>query len=138
MRWQLKHSVDSADGSIGESAGIRGLFESEACLHIYLRFSSGWIIGMCKLKRYAGFTCHTRSKNKTRLKMGFRRNITIMDSKKTAYGNLILATDKGAVVDPRFKETEIAKIPKPRRRSGADRNRGSPTCSLQQPQTKVS
>jgi translation initiation factor 6 len=46
------------------------------------------------------------------IKSVFEGNITIMDSKKTAYGNLILASDKGAVVDPRFKETEINKISK--------------------------
>ena len=44
------------------------------------------------------------------IKSVFEGNITIMDSKKTAYGNLVLASDKGAVVDPRFKETEITKI----------------------------
>ena len=46
------------------------------------------------------------------IKTVFDGNITIMDSKKTAYGNLVLANDKGAIVDPRFKETEIAKISK--------------------------
>ena len=46
------------------------------------------------------------------LKLVFEGNITVMDSKKTAYGNLILASDKGAVVDPRFKEAEINKISK--------------------------
>jgi translation initiation factor 6 len=40
----------------------------------------------------------------------FEGNITVMESKKTAYGNLVLASDKGAIVDPRFKETEIKKI----------------------------
>ena len=44
------------------------------------------------------------------IKSVFEGNITIMDSKKTAYGNLVLASDRGAVVDPRFKETEIKKI----------------------------
>ena len=46
------------------------------------------------------------------IKTGFEGTITIMDSKKTAYGNLVLANDKGAVVDPRFKEIEIKKISK--------------------------
>jgi translation initiation factor 6 len=46
------------------------------------------------------------------IKSVFEGNITVMDSKKTAYGNLILASDKGAVVDPRFKETEVEKISK--------------------------
>jgi translation initiation factor 6 len=44
------------------------------------------------------------------IKSVFEGSITIMDSRKTAYGNLVLASDKGAVVDPRFKETEIKKI----------------------------
>ena len=46
------------------------------------------------------------------IKTVFEGTITIMDSKKTAYGNLVLANDKGAVVDPRFKEIEIKKISK--------------------------
>ena len=33
-----------------------------------------------------------------------------METKKTAYGNLVLANDKGAVVDPRFKESEARQI----------------------------
>ena len=33
-----------------------------------------------------------------------------METKKTAYGNLVLANDKGAVVDPRFKEADIKQI----------------------------
>jgi translation initiation factor 6 len=39
------------------------------------------------------------------IKTVFEGNITVMESRKTA-----LASDKGAVVDPRFKETEIKKI----------------------------
>ena len=46
------------------------------------------------------------------IKTVFEGTITIMDSKKTAYGNLVLANDKGAVVDPRFKEIEIKNISK--------------------------
>jgi translation initiation factor 6 len=40
----------------------------------------------------------------------FEGNITIMERKKTAYGNLVLTNDYGAVVDPRFKESEIKEI----------------------------
>ena len=46
------------------------------------------------------------------LKSVYEGTITVMDSRRTAYGNLILTSDKGAVVDPRFKETEIKKISK--------------------------
>ncbi len=46
------------------------------------------------------------------LRSVYEGNITVMDSRKTAYGNLILTSDKGAVVDPRFKEAEIKKISK--------------------------
>jgi len=44
------------------------------------------------------------------IKASFEGNITIMETKKTAYGNLVLANDYGAVVDPRFKEHEIRQI----------------------------
>jgi len=37
-------------------------------------------------------------------------NVTIMETKRTAYGNLILANDHGALVDPRLKEADMAKI----------------------------
>jgi len=40
----------------------------------------------------------------------FDGTITIMETKKTAYGNLILTSDKGAVADPRIKETDVKKI----------------------------
>ena len=37
----------------------------------------------------------------------FEGRITVMETKKTAYGNLVLANDFGALVDPRFREQEI-------------------------------
>jgi len=37
-------------------------------------------------------------------------NIMIMDTRKTAYGNLVLANDYGAVADSRLKEVDLAKI----------------------------
>ena len=44
------------------------------------------------------------------IKSSFEGNITVMETKKTAYGNLVLANDRGAVVDPHFKEHEINQI----------------------------
>ncbi len=44
------------------------------------------------------------------IKSSFEGNVTVMETKKTAYGNLVLANDHGAVVDPRFKESEIKQI----------------------------
>jgi translation initiation factor 6 len=37
-------------------------------------------------------------------------NVTVMETKRTAYGNLILANDYGALVDPRLKEMDVAQI----------------------------
>jgi len=37
-------------------------------------------------------------------------NITVMDTKRTAYGNMVLANDKGAVVDVRLGPDVVAKI----------------------------
>lgn len=51
-----------------------------------------------------------RQEEYERFKAVFGGNITVMENKKTAYGNLILANDKGAVVDPRFKPSEIQQI----------------------------
>ncbi len=44
------------------------------------------------------------------IKAAFKGNITIMETKKTAYGNLVLANDKGAIADPRFKKSEMNQI----------------------------
>jgi translation initiation factor 6 len=44
------------------------------------------------------------------LKSVFDGNVTVMETKKTAYGNLVLANDFGAVVDTRFKEGTIKQI----------------------------
>ena len=53
---------------------------------------------------------YIRDEELTQIKAAFEGNITIMGTKKTAYGNLVLASDKGAVIDPRFKGSEIKKI----------------------------
>jgi translation initiation factor 6 len=37
-------------------------------------------------------------------------NVAVMDTKKTAYGNLVLANDKGAVADPRLKKRVVDRI----------------------------
>jgi translation initiation factor 6 len=44
------------------------------------------------------------------IKRHFENNVTVMETKRTAYGNLVLANDFGAVVDPRFKEPQIKQI----------------------------
>jgi translation initiation factor 6 len=46
----------------------------------------------------------------TEIRNVFDGTITIMETKKTAYGNLVLANDKGAVADPRISETAVKKI----------------------------
>ena len=51
-----------------------------------------------------------REEELTQIKEAFEGQITIMETKKTAYGNLVLANDKGAIIDPRFKPAEIKKI----------------------------
>ncbi|NWF87270.1 translation initiation factor IF-6 [Candidatus Bathyarchaeota archaeon] len=44
------------------------------------------------------------------IKSNFEGNITVMERKKTAYGNLVLANDYGAIVDVRFRTAEIEEI----------------------------
>jgi len=40
----------------------------------------------------------------------FEGNVAVMETKKTAYGNLVLVSDRGALVDPRLKEPQIRQI----------------------------
>jgi len=37
-------------------------------------------------------------------------NIAVMETKRTAYGNMVLANDKGAIADPRLKEESLLRI----------------------------
>ncbi|MGB9740163.1 MAG: translation initiation factor IF-6 [Candidatus Bathyarchaeia archaeon] len=40
----------------------------------------------------------------------FDGKVTIMETRKTAYGNMVLANDYGAVVDPRLKAAEVKMV----------------------------
>ena len=40
----------------------------------------------------------------------FDGNVKVMETRRTAYGNLVLANDFGAIVDPRIKETQLLQI----------------------------
>ena len=51
-----------------------------------------------------------REEELSAIKAVFKGNIAIMDTKKTAFGNLVLANDRGAIIDPRFKAPQIEKI----------------------------
>jgi len=51
-----------------------------------------------------------REKEIQALKSNSDLNIALMETKKTAYGNLILANDHGAVVDPRLKKKDVKQI----------------------------
>lgn len=44
------------------------------------------------------------------IKPAFEGNVTIMETKETAYGNMVLANDRGAIVNPRLKSPEVKKI----------------------------
>jgi translation initiation factor 6 len=44
------------------------------------------------------------------IKNSFEGNVLVMETKKTAFGNLILANDKGALVDPRMKDSVMKQV----------------------------
>jgi translation initiation factor 6 len=52
----------------------------------------------------------TKEEELEAIERSFKGNITVMGTKKTAYGNLVLANDHGAIVDPRFKPPDIQRI----------------------------
>jgi translation initiation factor 6 len=51
-----------------------------------------------------------RDEELTLLSSFFDGNVKVMETRKTAYGNLVLANDFGAVVDPRIKEPQLLQI----------------------------
>jgi len=53
---------------------------------------------------------YVRAEELDTLRSVFKGNITIMETKKTAYGNMVLANDYGAIIDPRLKEPETKQI----------------------------
>ena len=85
------------------------MVESETCPHFHRRLRVGWRIGLRKLERNL-LPHFIREEELAAIKSAFEGNITVMETKKTAYGNLVLANDRGAVVDPRFHEPQIKQI----------------------------
>ena len=53
---------------------------------------------------------YVREEELEAIKSGFKGNITVMETRNTAYGNMVLANDYGAVVDPRVKASEVKKV----------------------------
>lgn len=44
------------------------------------------------------------------IKTTFKGNITVMETKKTAWGNIVLTNDHGAIIDPRIQEPDVKLI----------------------------
>jgi translation initiation factor 6 len=79
---------------------------------VHTSISGSVLAGALACANSNGILLHNsvRDEELAAIKSAFEGNITIMETKKTAYGNLVLANDNGAVVDPRFKEPEIRQI----------------------------
>ncbi|MGA3058936.1 MAG: translation initiation factor IF-6 [Candidatus Bathyarchaeia archaeon] len=79
---------------------------------VYTSIGGSVLVGALACANSSGMLLpnYIREEELSQIKSVFEGNITIMETKKTAYGNLVLTNDKGAVVDPRFKEKEIKQI----------------------------
>jgi translation initiation factor 6 len=79
---------------------------------IYTTISGSVLVGALACANSNGMLLPNsiRAEELDRIKSTFKGEVTIMETKKTAYGNLVLANDKGALVDPRFRSNEIKKI----------------------------
>ncbi len=51
-----------------------------------------------------------REEELSAIKSVFDGIITVMETKKNAYGNMVLSNDRGAIVDPRLKDMQIKQI----------------------------
>jgi len=56
------------------------------------------------------FPHFVRDEEISAIKSVFDGIITVTETKKNAYGNMVLANDRGAIVDPRVKETQVKQI----------------------------
>jgi translation initiation factor 6 len=79
---------------------------------IYTSISGSVLIGALACANSNGILLpnSVREEELERIKEFFKGNISVMETKKTAYGNLVLANDKGAIVDPRFKSNDVKLI----------------------------
>ena len=70
---------------------------------IYTSICGSVLIGALACANSNGMLIHNavREEELEKIKSFYSGNITIMETKKNAYGNLVLANDKGAVVDDR-------------------------------------
>lgn len=79
---------------------------------VYTQISGSVLIGafVCANSNGILLPNSVRNEELESIKSVFTGNIKIMETKKTAYGNLVLANDKGAVADPRLKPNVIKQI----------------------------
>ncbi|MCL1970884.1 MAG: translation initiation factor IF-6 [Candidatus Bathyarchaeota archaeon] len=79
---------------------------------VYTTISGSVLIGAFACANSNGMLLPNSVKDEelTEIRKAFDGTITIMETKKTAYGNIVLANDKGAIADPRIKEDDIKKI----------------------------
>ncbi|MDR0318427.1 MAG: translation initiation factor IF-6 [Nitrososphaerota archaeon] len=79
---------------------------------VYTTISGSVLIGSLVCANSNGMLLPNSVKDEelTEIRNAFDGTITIMETKKTAYGNIVLANDKGAIADPRIKEDDIKKI----------------------------
>jgi translation initiation factor 6 len=79
---------------------------------VYTSISGSVLIGALACANSNGMLLpqSVREEELTEIRKVFDGTITIMETKKTAYGNIVLASDKGAIADPRIKEDALKKI----------------------------
>jgi translation initiation factor 6 len=79
---------------------------------VYTSISGSVLIGALTCANSNGMLLPSsvREEELTEIRNAFDGTITIMETKKTAYGNIVLASDKGAIADPHIKEDDIKKI----------------------------
>jgi len=79
---------------------------------IYTTIGSSILVGSLACSNSNGILLpnYVRKEELDAIRSAFGGNITVMETRKTAYGNLVLANDHGAIVDPRFKESDLKQV----------------------------
>lgn len=79
---------------------------------VYTSINSSILIGafVCANSNGLLLPHFTREEELKAIKSSFEGKITVMETRKTAYGNIVLANDHGAIVDHGLKKKEIKQI----------------------------
>ena len=104
-----KMVIAPLQASIGKVEGLEEWLRAKV---VYTTIGGSVLIGALACANSNGIVLphFVREEEVEAMKSASDFNMSVMETRKTAYGNLVLANDHGALVDPRLKRRDLRKI----------------------------